>query len=720
MCELVLNFTNSLTIFFLQLSVFLHIFFLTRLLVYFMYADALGSLQRCHSNTVTRSTCLRFSTSPYIMEQQVKAPPSSSSIPGHQRSVMFQSMLSPILEGSTDGGALDNLDSLAPFNDVSVEEERARMGYELSRLNLGPGNSTYIHPASSTQYVVDHSSVRAVFDPYFCEPVIRVSTGMQTEQVPTCPFPLRTASTPNGIPVRVQQSQMPNSTYIHSVAGEQLTQPNLTYPMSTVSQPNLNVAVSTMSVSEANRISSLPAMPRHAETTHIPPIPSLATRSAPNLNHALPAFATLSNPSLIPPIPTLPTSIAPNFNSAVPGLIAFANPNSGSHVPVLSVCSETNHMTPFSTVPVRLQSNQQNPQQVITRDQPAVHIPHVGAFDTYRESNTNATSVDDRNIITELVNRQSPCLSEHYSHVFAFFISLMPLFQLNLVAEHILMKYLLPKVHGNIARLFLEVASHKGSFRYLCNRVRHEIFCDRAVTDLANQYFFKFFQSATQPVGDYFRLMQSVFHFLQLTISENNAVTIIMENLLPEAIVALGGRPWPTSFEQLFNLTSVFNRQSVVLEQRLQALSYSSNAVQSLPSPMQLVPTPPPPFPRPHSGSHFFLRDISTDFKSSMPPNTYQPPARQSEPNSKPLPSNAFSSPTTNQAPRQCYNCGDPNHLRPQCPNLTAYRTPGLPHSVAPTNNTICNFCGKLGHVSQVCKQRIRSQGSGNENRAAW
>lgn len=127
------------------------------------------------------------------------------------------------------------------------------------------------------------------------------------------------------------------------------------------------------------------------------------------------------------------------------------------------------------------------------------------------------------------------------------------------------MKYLLPKVHGNIARLFLLVASYKGNFLNLCTRVRQEIFCDRAITDLANQYFFKFFQSVSQPVGDYFEFMESVYQFLQLTISEHHAVTIIMENLLPDAVVALGGRPWLSSFQQLFSLTSVLNRQAVVL-----------------------------------------------------------------------------------------------------------------------------------------------------------
>lgn len=223
------------------------------------------------------------------------------------------------------------------------------------------------------------------------------------------------------------------------------------------------------------------------------------------------------------------------------------------------------------------------------------HIESTAPFNR----NKQVTTTDDRSILSELISRQPPCASEHYIHVFAFFVSLMPIFDLQLVPDFILMKYLLPKVHGSIARVLLHTASQEGTFAQLCANIPAEYFCDRTSIQLADQFFFKNFQTASQSAGECIEFMQGAYDFLLIPLSERNAVQIIMENLLPETQSALSGRPWPSIFTQLHSLTSHLNRLMVILEQRLKVASSHNtlSTFQQVSPPLQMYPPPPPPFP---------------------------------------------------------------------------------------------------------------------------
>lgn len=223
--------------------------------------------------------------------------------------------------------------------------------------------------------------MRATFDPYFCDPLVRVSTGMQTEYVPTCPFPVVNASTPYGIPVSVQPSHVQNTTYVHYTHRQQVTQPNPIplvpdgmlrnlNPVSpariTASEPNLNPAnPALITFAEPNLNPSSETAHTRSTHNHIPPGTTLPSRTEPNLNPALSAVPTCPEPNIIPPIPTLPV------RNKTYHLLAFS---------ALPVRNETYHLPAFSALPVRVEHNLQNPQQSIVRDQPGIYAPPCQCF----------------------------------------------------------------------------------------------------------------------------------------------------------------------------------------------------------------------------------------------------------------------------------------------------------------------------------------------------
>lgn len=352
------------------------------------------------------------------------------------------------------------------------------------------------------------------------------------------------------------------------------------------------------------------------------------------------------------------------------------------------------------SVPVGASNIHTNPFSCHTgnRDKVSHDVPQM--LQTQAESsahynyNRQVTTADDRSILAELISRQPPCASEHYIHVFHFFVSLIPLFHLHLVPDFILMQYLLPKVYGRIARVLLHAASSKGTFAQLCATIRAEYFCDRASIQLADQFFFKNFQTATQSAGEFIEFMQGTYDFLLIPVSECNAVTIIMENLLPDTLAAISGRPWPLTFAQLHGLTSQLNRQTVILEQRLQVASVPptlSTSHHSLPS-LQMKSDP--PFPLSNPNLTFGPR-----------PSPPRHPSTITSPHA--IPRNNFS-----PHPPTCYNCGDPSHFRAQCPTLP--RTNVRSSNNLDRGRSSCTYCGKAGHTWEHCFRRLKAQ-SGNE-----
>lgn len=336
------------------------------------------------------------------------------------------------------------------------------------------------------------------------------------------------------------------------------------------------------------------------------------------------------------------------------------NPNMGNHINYTYALPQQQMTNAKNTVSPNSQHN--IPMQMAHTIAPP--IPQVA-------------STDDRSILTELVNRTDQCQSDHFQHVFLFFMAIAPLFQLQLVADSILMKYLLPKVRGNVSRLFLVTAARGGSFDELCNLIRNEIFSDRTIFQLADTFFLRNFQTISQPVNEYFQFMHNAYIFLQLSFSELEAVNIIMENLWPDTLAALSGHMWPKSFNELFALTKILNRRSVILQQRVQ-----------IPPPTISSPTG-----YPTATQH-------QQYVPQMYPYVSNPTI--------PLSSNL---PVRNQrAVRQCYNCGDPNHLKPQCPRLgQAQQRVLYNQSYQPPNQIRCFKCNQMGHRQAQCRQTFQS-----------
>lgn len=379
-------------------------------------------------------------------------------------------------------------------------------------------------------------------------------------------------------------------------------------------------------------------------------------------------------------------------------------------------------------------------------------IPPFGQ-ETFIQS---VTTVDDRSVISEMMARQPPCQSDHYEHIFLFLTSLFPLFNLKLLPDHLLLKYLLPKVQGSFARLLLNMVSMKGTFNLLCFKAREIYFGDRAAIDLANKYFFQNFQTSRQSAENFIEFSQAVYFLLLIPMPESKAVYIIMENLLPDVLVALAGRPWPTTFQGLFQMVQVLNEKSVILEQRMQAALRSQVfGSQSMIPPFPDQNVTPSTYPRPcvsqTTMSHNLTYPMSNVSQYPLSPNMSSPtscprnvhndtgiippvlpvPPSQLRPDvlqppvfHPPAPFTPQQSPPNQQFPRTntssrnlgfsasrpgCFTCGDPSHMQRACPrrsNATVNQLPMRPN---------CSYCGKLGHYISHCFLRQRQQGSGNE-----
>lgn len=282
-----------------------------------------------------------------------------------------------------------------------------------------------------------------------------------------------------------------------------------------------------------------------------------------------------------------------------------------------------------------------------------------------------AASVDDRNVLVELVNRTPPCESDHFQHVFVFILAIIPLFQLHLTSDCILMKYLLPKMRGQLSRIFLSMSAVQATFPEVCQQVRQEMFCNRACQQLAQTYFFQNFQTSNQSISEYFDNMNAAYVFLQIQLSEREAIEIMMENLLPEVLQSLAGHPWPSNFNDIPNLVTFLNRQTVTRDQRL----VHSSRVRR--------PT------------------VDTDTGLPQMENAVPGPVQRTKPNWQP-----------GYNIKKCYNCGDPSHLKPQCPLLVPRMRSYIPNAInrqGPSSNAAriqCYSCQQFGHMQRHCPQR--------------
>lgn len=375
--------------------------------------------------------------------------------------------------------------------------------------------------------------------------------------------------------------------------------------------------------------------------------------------------------------------------------------------------------------------------------------------DIHHSHTMTVTSPDDRQAICELMNRINTCTSDNVEHIFLFCMEITPLFQLQIVPDFILVKYLLPKVYGKMAKIFAEVAADHGNFHDLCRKVRLEIFCDRTSTSLAQKYFFQQFQSHSQSAGDFFEFMIAAYFFLQLPLIESDAVNIIFENLTPQSLLALAGHSRPHSFLELYNLTSTLNRSTMVSEHRRQfehsfpiptnpptqlfhsaPLRYIPDNSQHLVHSISMQP-PIPQFNRPRpfcfncGNSDHLKPQCPYQPRRSIPDHTsfHNPPIPASiTPNLTSLPNTHIQGnhlpsplPPTN---RRCHHCGDPSHFRPQCPQFNQpSQTSSLPPLLPPTRSSVplrrCYSCGSTTHLRNNCP-RINQQHSGNFSRAAW
>ena len=70
------------------------------------------------------------------------------------------------------------------------------------------------------------------------------------------------------------------------------------------------------------------------------------------------------------------------------------------------------------------------------------------------------------------------------------------------------------------------------------------------------------------------------------------------------------------------------------------------------------------------------------------------------------------SKPTTNARPKACFNCGDPSHIKPQCPLLqsnvsNSYQTPVNVQSQSQQQG--CFICGDPSHFKRSCPQWLKN-----------
>lgn len=346
--------------------------------------------------------------------------------------------------------------------------------------------------------------------------------------------------------------------------------------------------------------------------------------------------------------------------------------------------------------------------------------------DAHMRSSLVATA-DDRMVLNELIHRTPPCLSDCFEHVFTFVLAIVPLFQLHLIQDFILMKYLLPKVSGQLSRIILSVAAIQGTFVELCDQIKSEFFCDRSINQLTNTHFFQNFQLPNQSIAEYFDNMHAAYIFLQIPISQEQAVTVMLENLLPTHLSALTGKIWPVSFTQLPQLISLLTRQAVIGNQR--NANAQNQTIRIDPPERQLTP---------HQGtSHltqfsnnstfqanscFHCGDLS-HFRNQCPQlgtrssewNSVRPHTQMHSNQSNLYLPQFIQQPTTKLA--RCFQCGDTSHFRNNCPQLQSSRT-NLPLGATRRigNNSTelrCYNCNKVGHMQRNCPQR--ASGSGND-----
>lgn len=288
-----------------------------------------------------------------------------------------------------------------------------------------------------------------------------------------------------------------------------------------------------------------------------------------------------------------------------------------------------------------------------------------------------ATTVDDRAIIGELLARVSPCLSDQVSEVFDFLVRTMPLVDLHLVPDFILMKYLVPKVQGELARILLRVASVQGSFQHVYATVRNELFCNRSIAQLVGTHFLKKFQEPNQETGAYFELMQNTYILLRKPFNEEEAVEIILENARPDVVTGLRGRAWPSSFKELKKLIPGFNRYARVSEERNYSLT-SANARQDATLGGQ------------YNQEWAIANPVQTIQNYSLNPNQNRGGM-----------GNTFQSPTKTI---MCFYCKNSGHMRNQCPQLmNKYSKQGRGFTTNRRDSVKCFQCQQLGHYKSEC-----------------
>lgn len=298
----------------------------------------------------------------------------------------------------------------------------------------------------------------------------------------------------------------------------------------------------------------------------------------------------------------------------------------------------------------------------------------VGRHESVRRM---GTTVDDRAIIGDLLSRVPPCLSDQVSEVFDFLVKIMPLADLYLVPDFILMKYLVPKVRGELARILLRVASVEGSFEHVYAAVRHELFCNRSMAQLVETRFLKKFQEPNQETGAYFELMQNTYNLLRKPFNEEEAVEIILENARPDVVIGLRGRAWPSSFKELKKLIPGLNRYARVSEERYHNLT-TANSRQDAPLGEQ------------YNQEWAMTNPDLTVQNFSVNPNQYRGGM-----------GNKFQSPIKTI---MCFYCKNVGHMKNQCPQLLNKSSKqGRGFSTNRRDSVKCFQCQQLGHYKSEC-----------------
>lgn len=349
------------------------------------------------------------------------------------------------------------------------------------------------------------------------------------------------------------------------------------------------------------------------------------------------------------------------------------------------------------------------------------------SYNMYTQQSTGiSASSDDKIVLSELVRRTPPCQSDYFEHIFNFLISIVPLFQLHLTPDFILMKYLLPKVQGQLSRIILTMASIQATFSELCNQIKLEFFCERTITQLATTKFFQHFQREHESITEFFDHMHAAYIFLGIPISQEQAVTIVIENMHPTHLAALTGRPWPVAFRQLPQFIAAFNRQVVISNQRMLAQStttYNEPVRQSF-SEIPREQVRPQSTPRPYRYQQTLGPNLSLGKQGGTTFDTWEDTPTNITQNQR-QPNNISIQPITTEVIQsqmqhnlipnnyQCFNCGDRTHFRRNCPQPN--KTTGTPSRPMNTSSRIikCFGCNQVGHIQYFCPQKkFNTQGN--------